>query len=90
MFNRVAVVVRAIAKFWNLELGTWNLEPGTWNQHLGCRAKPAPGLYHGPSAVKNETATLRDQVVNDFAVDIRQPEIAARVAIGESLVVEAE
>ena len=29
MFNRVAVVVRAIAKFWNLELGTWNLEPGT-------------------------------------------------------------
>jgi hypothetical protein len=30
MFNRVAVVVRAIAKFWNLELGTWNLELGTW------------------------------------------------------------
>jgi hypothetical protein len=28
MFNRDAVVVRAIAKFWNLELGTWN-------QHLG-------------------------------------------------------
>jgi hypothetical protein len=59
-------------------------------QPLSHRAKPAPGLYHGPSAVKNETATLRDQVVNDFAVDIRQPEIAARVAIGESLVVEAE
>jgi hypothetical protein len=51
MFNRVAVVVRAIAKF-------WNLEPGTWNQHLGCRAKPAPGLYHGPTAREKSFTAL--------------------------------
>ena len=39
MFNRVAVVVRAIAKFWNLELGTWNLEPG-----LGLTGEASAGL----------------------------------------------
>jgi hypothetical protein len=39
MFNRVAVVVRAIAKFWNLELGTWNLEPA-----LGLTGKASAGL----------------------------------------------
>ena len=47
MFNRVAVVVRAIAKFWNLELGTWNLELGTWNLEpaLGLTGEASAGLY---------------------------------------------
>ena len=46
MFNRVAVVVRAIAKFWNLELGTWNLELGTWNLEpaLGLPGEASAGL----------------------------------------------
>jgi hypothetical protein len=60
MFNRVAVVVRAIAKF-------WNLEPGTWNQHLGWRAKPAPGLYDGTSArEKWFSIILADLAIVDF------------------------
>src|SRR5690348_3209430 len=31
-----------------------------------------------------------DQGVNDLAVDVREPEVAARVAVGQPFVVEAE